>query len=282
MKAEKILVAAVTLTLLFSVSGCGSTSSVQKDRGQLNLAYEFKAAKEERKDYPIGIVKADIPTASKVKQQQPVQNPLLAAAMQQQQAILPPPETILVMYSSELKSKLSSGIEELVTRKGFNITGPYDSFDDMTFRDKQKVYMTLIPKVNILPENKITNTETNSLTKVTKTTGVIQVGGDYTVDFVEPLTKEKLLTKRINLSDLRIQKEYVSERQVGTASGVFSMAVQAAASAQTYTDNYDKAVTEAINEFYAKSMAKLEVFIESDELISYKEEVAKLKGLKRF
>jgi hypothetical protein len=285
MKAEKVLMTAITLLLLFSILGCGSSSSVQKDRGQLNLAYEFKAVKEERKDYPIGIVKADIPPASKVNQQQQIQNPLIAAALQKQnlqQAILPPPETILALYSNELKLKLSSGIEELITRKGFNIIGPYDSFEDITFRDKQKTFMTLIPKLNILPENKITSSESNSLTKVTRTTGIIQVGGDYVIDFVEPLTREKLLSKRINLSDLGIQKEYISERQVGTSSGVIGMALQAAASSQTYTDNYDKAVTEAINEFYTKSMGKLEIFIESDEIISYKEEVAKLKGLKRF
>lgn len=279
MKVEKILVVAVALGLLFSIFGC-ATSSVQKDRGQLNLAYEFKGPKETRKDYPIGIVKPNIPTS--VERQQPqIQNPLLAAALQQQ-ASLPPPETVLGAYSGELKSKLSSGIEELITRKGFNIAGPYDSFEDMTYRDKQKVYMAIIPKVNILPENKVTSSETNSLTKVTKTTGVIQIGGDYILDFVEPLTKEKLLTKRINLSDFVIRKEYISERKTGAPSGMLSMAVQAAAASQTYTDNYDKAVTEAINEFYAKSMTKLEVFIESDEIVSYKEEVAKLKGLKRF
>jgi hypothetical protein len=188
---------------------------------------------------------------------------------------------LTMKYSQRLCAALTNGIQEIITHKGFMIKGPYNSFDDLTFGDKKDTYLAVVPYLTILVQDKIVEHDSSAFTGINSVKGVIQVTGEFRVDLMEPLTKEKVLAKRINLSDLSIQKEYKREWQImnpslpGMAKRLFSMNTQ-------LVDTTDRALADAVNEFYAKAMDKIEIYLSPEEIVSFKDQINNLKGLKRF
>ena len=84
-----------------------------------------------------------------------------------------------------------------MNKKGFKLSGPYGTFDDMTYGDKKNAFLAFTPVINIRIDNKITKQDMNGLTGVYTTEGVISVSGEMLVNFVEPMTKERIISRRI-------------------------------------------------------------------------------------
>jgi hypothetical protein len=184
-------------------------------------------------------------------------------------------------YETRLQNALQSAISEIISAKGFPLKGPYNSFDDMTYTAKKIVYMACIPKVNFQIYNKVLKQEQHLLYRHTQ--GVIQIGGSVLLRMVEPLTGQVFLDKRIDLSDFNIQEPYVYDQQTSQGGGgVVSTIEDKATEPKHLVDTTDVALTKAINEFYAKTVAKLVLFIDRNEILSYKNDITRIKKLKRF
>lgn len=260
------------------ISGCAFQKKVQKEVGVLNLQYEQKGTKNSNIDLPIAIISPEIAAnAQPPSPPQQAPNPMVAMMMQQSR---PTNFNHLFAsgYSAKLYSALEYGLQQIVTHKGFTITGPFSAFDDITYGEKKNTFLALVPHLNIDIQNKVTDQNSNSISRVHSIKGIIQVAGELRIDLIEPMTGEKILAKRINLSTFNINKQYTKESQI--AGG--SMISNALTSQQSLTDNTDKALVDAINEFYAKAMAKIDTYISPDEISSFKDQVNTLKGLKRF
>lgn len=187
------------------------------------------------------------------------------------------------MFASEYRSSVMNAMQTdfiaILQNKGYNILGPYSSFDDMPYSDKKKAYVAIVSEVSINLQKKPTVSDTSRGRYNEE--GLMQVGGEMRVFITEPLTKERVMTKRINLSDFNIQKPYVYQKEM-QSSGTTDGLLNAALGSGEITDNTDKVLADAINEFYAQSMQKTEGYLSIEEINSYEEDINKLKELKRF
>ena len=102
---------------------------------------------------------------------------------------------------------LRTSVNELLSNKGFNITGPFHSVDDMTFPEKKSADFVVYLENDIAGGLNITNMRQETV-KTTSGEGVvtvceaaISVGGTISIIAKEPLSGEKMWVKRIEIPE---------------------------------------------------------------------------------
>lgn len=286
MRKSKIVNGVIALGMLsLLVSGCSTHIPVKKEPGHLNLESEnFK--QQEKTKRVVAIVS---PVFAKNDESAKVQNtsnvnPYMAMLLAQQgqtSANVNFTQNFANNYAKQLSEAFQSGISAMLSAKGFKLKGPFKNFDDMTYRDKKVIYLAFVPKVDFHINKKGTQRKVERL--YVHENGVIQIGGSLVVTMVEPMTGETFIKKRINLSDFNIEEPYVKERQYKEGDGLsIDTALDKATAPKVLRDTTDVALTKAINEFYAKAMKKINLYLDRDEILSYQKDILKLKGLKRF
>lgn len=265
----KTLRSILTLSLIIlSLYACVPMNNyVVKEPGTLNLAYDFPQAQTKKTNLSIAIVSPQMAGDPKMNNMYVNMN-----QAQMAQPWLNPYffNSRFFAYKDQVITGFDNGLQELITRKGFNVKGPYSTFDDLTFNDKKEAYLALIPSLNVNIEKK--GIQKGGSFDVYTETGIIQVNGELRLDFIEPMTKEKVLVQRINLSSLNVEKPYKIQ---GTTGAIAAALVKS-------EDTSDQALADACNEFYRKAMGKIWEFVSEEELLGYKKQIQDLKGLKRF
>lgn len=102
---------------------------------------------------------------------------------------------------------MRTSFEALLTTKGFNTSGPFDSLDNMTFPEKKGCDFVLFPAIDVDVIVKASNLhyeeEGNPLTgssQVLYCDMVLQASGAIQIIAKEPLSGEKMWIKRIDVS----------------------------------------------------------------------------------
>ena len=121
---------------------------------------------------------------------------------------------------------LDIDFQNLLTSKGFTIEGPFDSYDAMTYEEKESCELAMYPALSVSVQFSSVNwvedlgsslvggmlSGPNSANHY-KLHGDIVVGGKVTLIALEPLTNQKMWVKDINLPDTTIhvvsQDEYL-------------------------------------------------------------------------
>jgi hypothetical protein len=264
----------------------GCAPKLTREVGQLNLQYNSTEQSAAKSDKLIALVSPEVlkpQNNGQAQSQGSSNNPLVAAMLQRQMLNSGGINTNFngiydQSYAAQVKNAMGNGIQELLSRKGFNLAGPFGTFDDMAYGDKKKAYIALVPVLNLQIVNKVTKQDSTRMTHIHTVEGVVSIGGEVLLNLIEPMTKERIMSKRINLSDFNISKNYIKQAKIGSSGMMFD----AIASSNELTDNSDKALTEAINEFYTLAMAKIDKMISAEEIESFTASVQELKGMKRF
>lgn len=252
-------------------TGCATHIPVAKEVGTLNLNYQ-PSESSPLVGKSVGIVSPQFVAAEGGEDK---------SFGFQQNSIFIPQQVYQTSYKSRLADSMMNAIQEIISRKGFTIKGPYATFDDISFGDKKTIYLAAVPSLKIYFDAKRENVSCKGMVCVDK--GSFTVTGEFIYKMVEPMTGQAVMTKRINLSDFAITKTYVREFQTRTQSeGLIGAALDKALNPDQLRDNTDKAMTEAVNEFFAKAMKKIDGFVSTEELMSFDEDIKQLKGLKRF
>ena len=270
--------------LLSAIFGCAP--KVAREVGQLNLQYNSTEQQGVKNDKLIALVSPEVlkmQSNGQAQSQGNANNPLISAMLQQQMLNSGGMNTNFSglyeqSYSSQVRTAIGNGIQDMLSKKGFNLAGPYGTFDDMAYGDKKKAYLALVPVLNLQIADKVTKNESTGFTHIHTIEGVVSIGGELLINLIEPMTKERIMSKRINLSDFNISRKYVKQAKVGSSGLMFD----AVASGSELSDNSDKALTEVINEFYTLAMSKIDKMISVEEIASYGKSVEELKGMKRF
>lgn len=186
-------------------------------------------------------------------------------------------------YRPRLKDSMVSGIQEIISNKGFGIKGPYATFDDMSYGDKKDTYLAAVPTLKIYFDAKPQQVACVGQAAICTDQGTFTVTGELVYRMIEPLTGQAIMTKRVNLSDFNITRSYFRQYQWRTNMGDFLSYLFAKLSAPaSLSDNTDAVMTDAINEFYRKAMTKIDTMVSTGEILSYEGDVRQLKELKRF
>ena len=256
--------------LTIGINGCipvpAPQTQTQEDVGTLSFNYTFQN-KKARVNKKIAIVAPKFSDISATKTKGADFNALL------------------VDYMGRLSKAMSSGFEELILAKGFTIGGKHTTFDDMTYPERKSTYMSLVPTIEITINKKVTSQDQHMSYYTEK--GIMQVSGELIVKMIEPLSKQMFISKRIDLSDLDIKKEYTYENKLvskkGSSSGgligsLLDSALSSATTPNKMSNNIDKVLTEALSEFYTKAMGKIDKYISQEEILALEKDVNSAKG----
>jgi len=181
----------------------------------------------------------------------------------------------------KVKAALSTAVTEIISAKGFKLKGPYASFDDITYNDKKMIYLAFVPKIDLDIAVKDVKQVTERL--YISQTGTVVINGKLSISSDEPMTGQSFIKKTINLSDLKIEEPFTYQVQYTTGDGsAIGKALDEAIAPKEIIDNTNLAVGQALNKFYNEAVKKIETYINKEEILSYKPDIEKLKGLKRF
>jgi hypothetical protein len=105
-----------------------------------------------------------------------------------------------------LVSSLKASFAELLSGKGFNTTGPFNSVDDMTFPEKKGTDFVLYPEIDATVTSTPSSVQIDQGNFVTGGGGaktcMLTISGTGNVQFLvkEPLSGEKIWVKRLEVS----------------------------------------------------------------------------------
>ncbi len=278
---EKTQVKVITLFFaVFAASLIGGCAPIQmkKEMGALSLGYTPPDAQKSAQR-TIAIVQPIFQGANRIDDGR-----FLSYGMTATDA------DIVLDFDRQYRERLATALRDsnlsLISALGFATMGPFRNFDEMTYPQKQSAFLASVPTLNFTIDNKIGNVSCTAL--VCTIEGTIQVSGEMLVRYVEPLTGQALLNKRIDLSEFSISKSYIKEGRRPPPPGetgvtmALANGISNAMGRKAMQDNSDRVLTEAINEFFAKAMKKVETFTSREELLAMERDVLKLKQIKRF
>lgn len=238
------------------LTGCTTKLAMKKEKGTAEFNFQKELKKEQSTKHVIAIVDSGIKVSTSSKY-------------------------IKDNYSEELKKALSSAVSEIISAKGFKLKGPYNSFDDITYRDKKMSYLAFVPDLKIDIKTDDAKGQRHKL--YYSETGTITLSGELVVSVDEPMTGQTFIKKRIDLSDLKINEPYRFEVQTSYGDGsLVGKAVDSISADKVLIDNTDVAISKAVSRFYKEAVTKIETYLDREELLSYERDILKLKGLKRF
>lgn len=268
------------------LGGCSSIP-VERETADLSLEYEVEADAPDT-DKVVSIVSPRI--AEQAQQQETAEDQMdqlkkMAASNgggSADSALFEAGKTFDKSYRDQLREALSTTFEEIVSSRGLRTAGPYDSFDTITYTEKQDHYLALVPELDFTIEQVRTNREC-SPTYCTDE-GEIQINGQLHLKAVEPMTEQTFVNKRIDFTRFDVSKSYISQaaRPGGGGNSLVATAIDSATAPDSLQDTSDKALVEAINEFYAKAAEEIDRTFSREEMLSFEKDVEELKDRKRY
>lgn len=168
-------------------------------------------------------------------------------------------------------------LEKTIISKGFTSAGDFASFDEMTYSQKERSSLVMRPEINlditITGSSSATGTGSATLDLLTgqpAPTSVATVTGSIVIEFLEPMSKEKVWVKRIELPPtVQNVRRTLLRRADGTAMpGPDGLGVS------EITQN---SATALLNSFYATAFSKIWDQLDPRELAGLKFDADKLK-----
>ncbi|CCQ10483.1 hypothetical protein PALB_13500 [Pseudoalteromonas luteoviolacea B = ATCC 29581] len=272
-----------------ALSACKSTPQAKKEISNVNFVYT-PVSNAPKTDKTIAIVSPVYESSAGQLSSSADKNltALYANQLGQSNSVQVNFNHSMNQYTRRLVAAMSDSFNEIVIKKGFKIAGPYTTFDDITYTDKKSAYLALVPNLEIFIDQKRTSNECGR--SYCEDVGSIKVSGTLNVKLIEPMTGQTFLSKRINLADLTESKVYTkrwhyqqqSNSLVGLALNAAIDATADESKDKPLIDDTDKVLVDALNEFYAKAMSKVDSYLSHEEILSFSGDVEKVKGLKRF
>lgn len=158
----------------------------------------------------------------------------------------------LNLYSQEMFAAAQNDVEKMLTAKGFSTNGRYSNFEEMTFSQKEKSTVIL---------NMAFNVEVDPV-KGTGLTEEVQTRGQITLELLEPMSREKVWLKKINLPPFPSKLVVTFSNDMKYVSGAFP------------EDSYIK----LLSEFYRLGMPMVWDALDTRELLTLKKDADTLKN----
>lgn len=176
----------------------------------------------------------------------------------------------------KFKTNMGVDFEELLVARGYSIRGPFNSYDEVVFRDKQDADLLMEVEIDFNYEaGQGVFKKSRNLTAAVfgKTqydyylSGNLFIGGKINITLKEPSTSEKLWVKSIPLEDKTV---YLNTSKYKTKSAVFS------------DPGYLNPMQEVLNEYYQSSMNLAWKYLELAELRELKSQVKAIRKKKTY
>jgi len=153
-------------------------------------------------------------------------------------------------------------LEKILISKGFTISGSFRSYDEMTYSQKEKSTLIMRPTISYNIDLRRGGFGQGSMATVR---------GSVAVEFLEPLSKEKVWIKHFDLP------ETTQQVQVGLARGADGNLIKGPDGGLLYSITLNSA-TNLLNSFYASSFNRLWEQLDEREIVSLRSDANKLKS----
>ena len=176
--------------------------------------------------------------------------------------------------TKRMVSSLESNFEQLLIRKGFDVSGPFDSVDDMTFPQKQGADLVVYPEFNLDGGYSVTNVHRENVFTILGTQQVlacdVNMAPAGTIDLVavEPLTGQKMWVKHVKVSSPPRSFPGVKNRNVCTNRAL--------------TPKIHNAWAQTVEQLYKNAMTRIDNYVSPQEFQQLDKQVKELRARKRF
>lgn len=172
---------------------------------------------------------------------------------------------------------LRSSFESLLTAKGFNTAGPYESLDDMTFPEKKGCDFVFYPELDLEGKVVISNQQTENQTSFTDALlggsslvmvcdQTVSLSGSVQIIAREPLSNEKMWVKRFAMT---------GAPQTFRGSGI-------TCGGTVVTREVHNAWIKMHEAMYQEIMQGLDKFVSAEEFQMLKRQAAELRAKKTY
>lgn len=260
---RKILFSMAVILLTISCA-----APVQKSL--LNLNYSTNETQAQTTDVKLALVKPKYSKNQSVaRQAQAVQqtNAFAAIMNKRMEEMAPVDYRINQKFNGEiavsLENSMFSDVEKMIKTKGFRVISSAISEDEITYSQKQNIDLIIVPEFDIAPNVSTTKpTKCTTMPVVgqtcTEAEGTITMSGKLYLNFIEPMSKEKILIKTVDVSSL-------------SGSGIIKQ--------QSYIGYHEaeEALINMINAGYPELMERVSRVIDPEEIQNTMSDVARLK-----
>lgn len=123
-------------------------------------------------------------------------------------------------YLKAFLDSVQTDLQRTLITKGFNVTGPFESFDVMTFPNKKDAALALMPEFVLVIDEKYTDSYRNADGSYFRMKGTIAMNGFIKFTMIEPISEQKIWVKKINVPEqngnLEVNLMYTNLQMGGT------------------------------------------------------------------
>jgi hypothetical protein len=242
---KKIKLGFILIFFGIIISGCATNYTA------LDLNYTA-AENLEKKDVKVALIKP-VYSASQAASQAASASPYAGLMAR----MLPPDYKLKAKYNTDyvinLRNAMQTSMESILLSKGFNVAKTFDSADEVSYSYKKDIDLLIEPEFDFGPV--IRNKRTNIPVVGPVDKGTIQMTGKIKIVFTEPMSRETILIKNIDISSL------------GFANSI------------KYSDGKEaeNSLVIMLNQMYPELMDKIKAVIHADEVMNSLEDVKRLK-----
>jgi hypothetical protein len=229
-------------------AGCGPTIAAQARRPAV---YTYKEAEGPKIDVTIGIVGATLSTPMQVR---------LAGGAANSGFTADSP------CFAGFKAGLTRTLYELMIEKGMNTRGPFPDLFTMTFPDKKGSDLVIQPELDFVVESSQLSSESQMFS--VKYRYHLAIGGSLALNAFEPLSKEKMWFKGIDLPPV---SRDIDVEVAGGEAGLRDI--------NTVLQN---ACDDVLLAFYGSAMPQISRYFSADEMASLKRQSQELRQKKAY
>jgi len=177
---------------------------------------------------------------------------------------------------ADFQKNMGRDFEELLVARGFTLTGPFPSREEMTFPDKNGCDLVLMPSLDVsVTFPRVQAESVVMLLEPTKykVVGEASVTGRITLNLLESLSGEKMWSKSINIP---------AAAQAVTFAGDNRYETPPAASVDVTDRGLHRALAPALSQAYAAVMDATWKYFDPQEIAVVKREAMPVKEKKRY
>lgn len=159
-------------------------------------------------------------------------------------------------YLKTFLDSVQTDLQRTLIAKGFNVTGPFESFDVMTFPNKKDAILALVPEFVLVLDEK--GTDRHGSDSYFSIKGSIVMNGFIKFTMIEPISEQKIWVKKINVPEqngnLEVNLMY-NDLKTGELNRF-----------NANKDNREATLVDMLNHVYPETMQKFWSYLNAEEI----------------
>ena len=167
---------------------------------------------------------------------------------------------------NEFVSAFNKNFYDMMINKGISTLGPFKSIDEMTFPEKKNSDLVVSPEINFIVSTKKISSQSKFNSVVY--TYNISISGTLDINILEPLSKERMWLKKIDLKNLQKTITFELKGSQNTNENL-----------NIYIDN---TYVELLTNFFNSSFPTISKYFNAEELLVLKKQSQELREKKSY